>query len=171
MAIVPPHRIALSLETLEYITLAFLNSIVDVYPLHYEFYSNLVLTGARITEMKTFSRWQILQNGDLLLNTEKNNNNRIFKPDEVTEKYYISLVSNYDIFYNISARQFTYFFNTYYPAKNIQHKTKPLSCHVFRHLKAKKLKSLNKTDEEIQIYLGEKELKSAENYIYSQLTY
>ncbi len=136
--------------------------------LHDLFY-NLFLTGVRYTELFELSRWQYYDDNKIVLNTAKDSYDRTFTFNDISFPLYESIITGQFLYgtcaYTTTVRYFRRFFR--YP--DVYLGTKRISTHIFRHHKAKQLKNDGYSDLEIQAYFGEKDMKNAQTYIYSQI--
>ena len=129
----------------------------------------LYVSGCRCNDVLERNRWKLLLDNRLELTPQKNNNKRYFNQEEVTEYWYSSFLLDVDCFFDIDYRKFNYYLemslNKYY----LMTFSKRISTHIFRHNFARKLKLQGLTDNQIKDRLGEKQLSSAQKYIYSQI--
>jgi len=132
--------------------------------------SLLQSTGIRSSELQSLN-WELLDDNKFLLYTLKNSSPRIFEASELNEEFidYLlnpskkKLIINYTtLLYYLELLQKNYRFFL---------KDKNLLLHMFRHAYAKRLKLQGLTDIEIQLKMAEKNLKSAQHYIYSEIKY
>jgi len=135
-----------------------------------ELFNLLYLTGCRINDILEFQRWNVLNNGDLLLQPQKNNNLRLFKQNEVTLLFYNSILENNNMFNGMLYGSCEYHLLKVINKYDIRKDKKKITTHLYRHNYTKKLKMKGFTDEQIKVILGEKQLASAQNYIYSSFT-
>lgn len=135
----------------------------------YHIFNNLSLTGARFNDIMSINNWYIKDKDFIILKPNKGNNERVFKSKELDSIFLSWIEKKVDIkrlrSYSTCNRYFIHLF----PINPIIQKKKRLTTHIFRHVYAKNLKKNDLSDEQIQKKLGEKELKSAQNYIYSTL--
>ena len=135
----------------------------------YSFFNLLYLSGCRAREPYNYKNWTVYNPSTIYLQPEKDNNRRIFNVSELDPVFVDALKDGVVIYnvarYNTACFYFHRFF--YYPI--VKHNTRSLSLNLFRHNRAKQLQISGQTDEEIQNYLGEKDIKNSNNYIYSVL--
>jgi len=132
-------------------------------------FESLYKTGLRVGEIIDFSKWSIISEELLQVQTLKGSNPRIFKNSGLNQ-IYVDLI-RYD---TTHLAQFNYknlsrAFKKFVPYSQLLIGNKQVSTHLFRHNKAKQLKEKGLSDVEIQIYLGEKDLKNALVYINSKI--
>lgn len=161
----------LSFETLEDSIRVFLFRIPSELFIYRDFFENLINNGFRLSELLDFSRFTVIQDNIITFQPLKRNNLRLFTDNDFTPLFYNSILNKYPLYHSFSVHQTYTIFERYFPIQNIHHKTKPISNHVFRHYYAKKLFLSGLTEEEIQTKMGEKNIISSNNYIYSVLTF
>lgn len=134
----------------------------------YNTFGILYYSGFRISEIINLDVLD-LNNGTFVMQPLKNNNIRTLSYSEFPLDFrdIIKHSTNVFLFNSVSSAQ--HFFSNHWKYKTIFHKTKNVASHLFRHNYAKKLKNQGLTDGQIQLKLGEKQLSSAQNYIYSIL--
>ena len=135
----------------------------------YAFFDTLYKTGLRSGEVIDFSRWSMITKELLQVQTLKGSNPRIFKNEELNP-IFVDLIcydSTHIAQYNYKSLQRA--FNRFAPYSQLLIGNKQVSTHLFRHNKAKHLKASGSSEEEIQKYLGEKDLKNAQIYISSKI--
>jgi hypothetical protein len=135
----------------------------------FDIYTNLYLTGLRANELLEFIRWTALLNSTLQCDTEKNSGNRIFTEEELTTNFYTLIINNQEPYIYNSYSTILRYFRMFRTFPDIFHNQKSLNLSLFRHNKCKLLHNAGKTDEEIQQYLCEIDVRNSNNYIYSQL--
>lgn len=156
-------------EELNDYLIEFLGSVSGKDLILYNYYKNLYLTGLRANELKQFSRWSIINGNQLQCLTEKGSLPRIFLPTELTEYFYGHITKNTDPWLYNSYQTFIYYFGVYRNFPYLYHDSKRLAVSLFRHNKAKLLKTQGLSDTEIQEYFGEVDLQNMRNYIYSEI--
>lgn len=129
------------------------------------------MTGARANDILNFSRWTLLANGNVQLQPQKNNLLRIFTPEEVDSGFYSALVDNCNYFGGLYYRKYEYYLERVLHSHIFRVNQKPVSTHLFRYNYARKMKENGFTDVEIKDKLGERQLVSAQAYIYSQISW
>ena len=135
----------------------------------YELYYNLYLTGLRYTELYNIDRWKYQNNDTVICTTAKGSFPRTFTADELSFPFYSSILRNENMFFTARYSTAIRYFSRFFPEPRIRCQNKEISTHIFRHNKAKQMKVQGKTDQEIQIYLGEISLENAQGYINSEL--
>jgi hypothetical protein len=158
------------------VTLPFLNSeierfiadIGDYYPRLSPSFKICNSVGTRLIESIEPSRWTAFF-GYYSLFTAKGSNTRIIQFSELTEesKYFINFGENYP--QQRPQGIFEGTMQSYWGKREFYIGQKRSYTHIFRHLKAKNMKAGGSTDLQIKEYLGEKNLKSAQAYIYSEI--
>jgi hypothetical protein len=125
-------------------------------------------TGCRLIESVEASRWSV--NGNkITLDTAKRNNKRKFFFDEIPEisKKFIESGENFGL--EKPQNTFQYQQQLFFGARIFTIGEKKSFNHLFRHNVARQKKKAGWTDKQIKIWLGEKNLISAEQYIYSDI--
>lgn len=129
------------------------------------------MTGARANDILNFSRWTLLANGNVQLQPQKNNLLRIFTPEEVDSGFYSALVDNYNYFEGLYYRKYEYYLERILHSHIFRVNQKPVCTHLFRYNYARKMKENGFTDVDVKDKLGERQLVSAQAYIYSQISW
>jgi hypothetical protein len=155
-------------ELTDYLTHIVEQSVI-LFPNQHDFFVNLLNTGCRYSDLADISNYQILANSDVLIHAPKNDNYYTFTKSELTPSLYTAIEQNNTDYYSFSYYLLERWFNRFASGIKYYSRSKPLSLHLFRHHKAKMLKSQGYTDLQIKEALAERKLSSAENYIYSVL--
>jgi len=134
----------------------------------YNTFGILYYGGFRISEIISLGTLD-LNNGTFVMQPRKGNNVRTLSYTDFPLDFRDIIKHSTSVFLFNSVSNAQHFFSNHWKYKTIFHKTKNVSSHLFRHNYAKKLKSQGLTDGQIQLKLGEKQLSSAQNYIYSIL--
>jgi len=132
-------------------------------------FDTLYKTGLRVGEIIDFSRWAVIDKKYIQVQTLKGSNPRTFKSSELNQ-IYVDLI-RYNTIYlaQFNYKNLSRAFNRFAPYSHLLIGNKQVSTHLFRYNKAKQLKAKGYSDIEIQIYLGEKDLKNALVYINSKI--
>lgn len=128
-------------------------------------------TGCRISDVLSYSNWVVLLDGRVQLQPLKGNNLRYFEVHELPDYFYNNIVNNVNQFNGLFYGACEYHLKQITDTKDFRQSNKKLTTHLYRHNYAKKLHDSSKTDEEIRIILGETNISSARNYIYSSISY
>lgn len=133
--------------------------------------ANIVLmwaTGCRLVESVEATRWTV-SGTEVILDTAKRNNPRKFLFAEIPElgKQFIEAGVNLGL--EKPQNTFQYQQQLFFGARTFTIGEKNSFNHLFRHNVARQKKVLGWTDKQIQIWLGEKTLIAAEQYIYSDI--
>lgn len=129
------------------------------------------MTGCRANDVLKFNNWTLLGNGNLQLQPQKNNLLRIFEPSEVNNDFYNAIVENESYLDGLFYRKYQYYMEKILHTKYFKINDKPVSTHLFRYNYARQMKANGFTDVQIKEKLGERQLSSAQAYIYSQITW
>lgn len=132
---------------------------------------NIVLmwaTGCRLVESVEATRWTV-SGPKVILDTAKRNNPRKFLFSEIPDlgKQFIEAGINLGL--EKPQNTFQYQQQLFFGARIFTIGEKKSFNHLFRHNVARQKKVAGWTDREIKIWLGEKNLISAEQYIYSDI--
>ncbi len=103
-----------------------------------------------------------------LLITKKRNFDRIIEISRIPENFRIC-IENRNMELALSSYSTIEFYLNRYAPYQIFNRKKECSTHIFRHIYAKNLKEIGFTMEEIQADLGEKNIASIFQYVYSEL--
>lgn len=136
-------------------------------PFFAKYYDALYHLGIRATEALMPSIWSFPSENTVVLQPHKGNNMRFFLRSDMPVDFLYSLEFPEFVEVVPSYSQLNYLFSIYMYYGKIFIGKKSSTLHLFRHNYVKKLKSSGLTDIEIQNKIGEKELSSAEQYIYS----
>lgn len=147
----------------------FLTNINNFDTFLHDFSLNLYNTGLRFNELFQLDRWDPYGEESVECDTEKDSYNRIFNYSELTVPFITSVYSNESVYLTCRYTTYIRYFHRYFPFYPLYCGNKGISSHIFRHHKAKEMHEDGYTDEEIQLYLGEKELQNARGYIYSNI--
>ena len=129
------------------------------------------MTGARANDVLNFTRWTLLANGNVQLQPQKNNLLRLFTPEEIDSNFYEALVIDSNCFEGLFYRKYEYYLERILHSHIFRVNQKPVCTHLFRYNYARKMKENGFTDAEIKEKLGERQLTSAQAYIYSQISW
>lgn len=129
------------------------------------------LTGCRANDVLKFENWSVLMSGDIQLQPQKNNLLRVFSPLEIDSDFYSALLVNTNYLSGLMYRKYQYYIERILHTKYFRINDKPVSTHLFRYNYARQMKANGFTDVEIKDKLGERQLTSAQAYIYSQITW
>ena len=132
-------------------------------------FDSLYKIGLRVGEIIDFSRWTIIDKKYLQVKTLKGSNPRTFKNNKLNPIFVDLIRYNTTYLANFNYKNLSRAFNRFAPYSQLLIGNKQVSTHLFRHNKAKQLKSKGYSDIEIQTYLGEKDLKNALVYINSKI--
>ena len=132
-------------------------------------FDTLYKTGLRVSEVTDWSRWTIISKKYLQVQTLKGSNPRTFKNNKLNPIFVDLIRYNTTYLANFNYKNLSRAFNRFAPYSHLLIGNKQVSTHLFRHNKAKQLKSKGYSDIEIQTYLGEKDLKNALVYINSKI--
>jgi len=137
-------------------------------PFFSKYYKALYHLGIRATEALLPSIWSFPTSNTVVLQPHKGNNLRFFVRSDIPEDYLQSIL--FPEFINVipSYSQLNYLFQIYMYYGKIWIGNKSSTLHLFRHNYVKKLKAIGLSDEDIRVRIGEKELSSAQQYIYSE---
>lgn len=146
-----------------------LNRLEDHNIFLFSVFQTMYKTGGRFSDIYNHQNWTVIDANYLKLTPQKNNNIRIIPASDINFYLYDSILNGWDI-----GREFSYSYaknayNRFFPGPKLFVKSKPVTTHLFRHNKAKLLKKEGNTDSQIQQYLGEKSITSANQYIYSNI--
>jgi site-specific recombinase XerD len=125
-------------------------------------------TGIRVSEVNP-NLWTLKSQSIYELQPRKGNNPREISKDDLPPSFINYLIDNLDIAYRIPYSSFIRAILFLQPAIIRTAGNKNIISHIFRHNYAKKLKTSGYSDIMIQTILGEKNLSSALNYIYSDI--
>lgn len=156
-------------DEIEAYVLDFLKVCRNFDPYFYSIFNTQYITGARFSDVYNLENWSIINDNTISLQPKKQNNLRIFDIDDMDDLLIQQVKSGYNGYELTSYSSALFWFKRIFPNPNLRVLNKPVKTHIFRHLKAKKLKEEGKTDKEIQQYLGEKKEISARAYIYSSI--
>lgn len=149
-----------------------LKSIVDrvkeIEPSVYPCFSVMYFTGCRASESFDKSLWLRNQDNSYILHPLKNNNVRYFSSFEIPFEFQLFLESSNALPSFINYEKLRYLFKSFSLYPRIWIGNKESTLHLYRHNYVKKLIDQGFTNEEIQIKLGEKSMKSALSYIESR---
>lgn len=141
----------------------------DIYMRHY--CELLTLTGCRKQEPIISDIWSLVNDRSIMLKPQKNNNNRYFDLKIFPDWFLSEFLNNPNYFNLLYPSTINYQIILGSGPFQAKHGTKLLSANLFRHYYAKKLHFEGLSDYDIKIELGEKDIKNAQNYIYSKLTF
>ncbi|WP_172914071.1 hypothetical protein [Capnocytophaga canis] len=156
-----------STSQIDSVVLRFLQTCQKFDPILYSIFYNQYLTGCRFDDIHNLARWELKNDNTLILSPCKKNNLRVFNINEVDFLLYEQIRYSYNVYQSISFSTALLHFGRLFPNPNLMIKNKPVKTHIFRHLKARKLKASGMSDHEIKEYLGERNMMSAHSYIYS----
>ena len=149
----------------------FLNTIERISPTYHLAFSVQYVTGCRFNELRQISRFSIIDSTDFSLQPQKGNNLRTL-PISILPPEFISMIqAQDDYFQGLTQSTASYYFRTFYYNKRIFHDNKQLTTNLFRHHYCKYLYNAGYSISQIANNLGERDLKNAENYIFSDLYY
>lgn len=144
------------------------NILTNVYKIAF---SAQYVTGCRFTELQEPARWQIYNTNFVTLQPLKNGNLRTFAAADLPADF-VTLIRNADLYLsNLNLSTGSYYFRKFYPQKKVYHLDKQITTHLFRHHYAKKLFATGSTRPEIQILMGEVDIKNSNGYIDSILMF
>lgn len=158
-----------TLEELETAVPIFLGRVLQNNIVQASIYQNQSNTGARYHDIARLSNWSVKNGNSFVLKPLKNNDIRIFSKDDIDVMLMQQIVHGYDMYSRSSYKSGVEVFNAMFPIRKMQVKGKPIKTHIFRHIKAKRLKRDGYSDNEIRLYLGERSQRSANDYIYSTI--
>lgn len=149
----------------------FLNTIKRISPTYHLAFSVQYVSGCRFNELRQVSRFSIIDSTDFSLQPQKGNNIRIL-PINLLPPEFISMIQTQDVYFEgLTQSTASYYFRTFYFGKRIFHNNKQLTTNLFRHNYCKALHNSGYTISQIAYSLGERDIKNAENYIFSELYY
>jgi integrase len=130
-------------------------------------FSTMRRTGLRFEDAHNITRWTDNHNGTFSVETAKHSAIRTIPYADVSDLHLQRLQSNHPYVFPYSYASYLRYFTMFSPAPFLLCKSKPIKTHLFRHIRARELKAAGHTDAEIQQYLGEQQITSAQQYIYS----
>lgn len=144
------------------------NILTDVYRIAFR---AQYATGCRFTELAEPNRWTFLAPNSITLQPLKSGNLRTFNALTLPADF-VQLVRNSSLYLsNLNLSTGSYYFRKFYPQKKVYHLDKVITTHLFRHHYAKSLFAEGKTRTEIQILMGEVDIKNSNGYIDSVLMF
>lgn len=156
-----------TLEELESASILFLERVQIYNPIQASIYQNQINLGCRFNDVMKLAKWKEVNDLTCTLQPQKNNSLRVFNKSDLDVILRHQLENGYDLYSTTSYSDAISVFYRMFPIPNIRIKNKPVKTHIFRHIKAKRLKANGMTDNEIRLYLGENMQRSANDYIYS----
>lgn len=138
-------------------------------PCYSSLFNTMFNFGFRIGEMTNVSRWNISELPSIIIDTEKNSNNRIIQLSDLDDFAKQRIEMGLFPFLNTSNSVANYFFKVYFPKSRIIIDTKSVTTHLFRYYNFKYFSAIGLSDIEIGQFMGEKEINNTINYINSQL--
>jgi|GEM_PF-1933955 len=132
-----------------------------------DLFLNLYNTGLRFHELQDISRWSNYSSTELICNTLKGSNDRVFLKSSLTTYFSpkaASAESAWEMCRYSTANRWLK--KAFFPL-NIQIGNAGLSTHLFRHNKVKLLYKSGQSVEQISAYLGEKSYTNTNAYINS----
>ena len=158
-----------TLEELELASEVFLERVQIYNPIQASIYQNQINLGCRFNDVMKLEKWSIVNELTVSLLPQKNNSLRVFNKSDLDVMLRHQLENNYNYYAKTSYSDAISVFYRMFPIPNIRVKNKPIKTHIFRHIKAKRLKANGMSDNDIRLYLGENMQRSANDYIYSQV--
>ena len=158
-----------TLEELELASEIFLERVQIYNPIQASIYQNQINLGCRFNDVMKLEKWSIVNELTVSLLPQKNNSLRVFNKSDLDVMLRHQLENNYNLYSKTSYSDAISVFYRMFPLPNIRVKNKPIKTHIFRHIKAKRLKANGMSDNDIRLYLGENMQRSANDYIYSQV--
>ncbi|MDR0567472.1 MAG: hypothetical protein LBG47_10650 [Prevotellaceae bacterium] len=132
-------------------------------------YHTMRNTGLRFEDCYNTDRWRDNGNSTFSVATAKHSNTRTIPYSLLSPLHLQRLTNNTPHVFPYSYTQYLRYYARFFPAPRLMCRHKPIKTHLFRHLKAKELKASGVNDANIQAYLGERQLSSAQQYIYSTI--
>jgi site-specific recombinase XerD len=126
-------------------------------------------TGLRFSEVYELDRWQVIDMNILEVQTKKGSDARLFQNSELPPEFVWIIRNDAQYFRSFSYKTYTNYFTRFFRYPFIYTGNKQISSHIFRHLRAKQLNFEGQTDEQIRVYLGERDIKNAQSYINSEI--
>lgn len=161
-----PEKVFTTEEINQY-CLLFLETCTKAHPRYFPLFDTLYRTGMRFEDCFTLLRWEILSEQKVAVATAKGSDIRILDGSEINPALLAAVAAGNTQFFNFSYSTALRYFSLAFPQPNLKIGGKKVKTHIFRHNKARTLKASGLSDQEIQRYLGEKNLSSANAYIYS----
>lgn len=154
-------------EEINQFCLHFLETCTKAHPRYFPLFDTLYRTGMRFEDCFTLERWEIIGKQKVAVSTAKGSDIRILDGSEINPSLFAAVEGGNTLFFNFSYSTALRYFSLAFPQPNLQIGEKKVKTHIFRHNKARTLKASGLSDHQIQKYLGEKNLSSANAYIYS----
>jgi integrase len=148
----------------------FLSRVANVSQSYYIAFNVMFFYGCRFSELRQINRFSNIDSTSFSIIPEKNNNIRTLSKTNLDSVFANFIMTQNQYFSMLNLSTGSYYFKQFYAKKIVYHETKVLTTHLFRHNYAKSLKFQGLTDQQIQLNLGEKDIRNSNNYIYSQLT-
>lgn len=149
----------------------FLNTIERISATYHLAFRVQYVTGCRFNELRQISRFSIIDSTQYNLQPQKGNNVRILPLNLLPPDFVAMIQSQDDYFQGLTQSTASYYFRTFYYGKRIFHDNKQLTTNLFRHHFCKFLYNSGYTVSQIAYNLGERDIKNAENYIFSDLVF
>lgn len=149
----------------------FLNTIERISATYYLAFKVQYVTGCRFNELRQISRFSIIDSTDFSLQPQKGNNLRTLPISIIPSEFLSMIQAQDDYFQGLTQSTASYYFRTFYFGKRIFHDNKQLTTNLFRHHFCKSLYNSGYSVSQIAYQLGERDVKNAENYIFSDLVF
>jgi integrase len=147
--------------------------VIENMPVHlteYKYMCQLMLdTGCRASESIELSRWSLFNQNTIKLQPQKRNDIRIFDASTLDPVNFFKISNQIEYAAYINYRRLEYAISGLIGQFGIVIKNKSSVCHLFRHNYVQRLLLQDKSDIEIKDLLGERTMKSTNDYILSEI--
>jgi site-specific recombinase XerD len=134
----------------------------DVFSLYYKF-------GFRTNELLSRDRWNVYDNDNFILNTEKGSNPRIIKKSDLNSSFFRFYFNTANHFIFTSPSSINIYFNRFSNLPQLYVLDKKISVYLFRHNLIKQMFNQGSTVQDIANFMGEVENKNILGYINSAI--